>query len=97
MRFPVSRLMMCRRIRLDVLVAVYMVTAHETSESFRYPFQIGRGAMVRARAVGTRRMGTRQRQAGFPLRCRIKGLDQMMAQPPLSLICASASLWCKAR
>jgi len=27
--------MMFRRIRLDVLVAVYIATAHETSDSFR--------------------------------------------------------------
>jgi hypothetical protein len=35
MRLPVSRLMMCRRIRLDVLVAVYIATEQETSESLR--------------------------------------------------------------
>jgi hypothetical protein len=35
MRLPVSRLMMLQRIRLDVLVAVYIATAHETSDSFR--------------------------------------------------------------
>jgi hypothetical protein len=33
-------------MRSDVVAAGYNATGHETSESLRYPFQLGRGAIV---------------------------------------------------
>src|SRR3954463_7550221 len=99
MRLPVSRLMMCRRTRLDVLVAVYIATAHETSESLRYPFQMGRGAMMRLGAFDAagQEWDAILSPRGPMTSRRINGLAQSRAWARLSLICAFSPLWCKAR
>src|SRR5438046_7375471 len=99
MRLPVSRLRMWRRIRLDVPVPGYIATEHETSESLRYPFQMGRGAMMRLAALDATwdEMERHRIAFGSHDQRRINGLAELMARARLSLICALSSLWCKAR
>src|SRR5947209_6365238 len=99
MRLPVSRLMMCRRTRLDVLVAVYIATAHETSESLRYPFQMGRGAMMRLGRVGRDigSNGTRPHPLEFPRPAPDQGVSRNDGAGKVKPDLRFVFLMCKAR
>jgi hypothetical protein len=45
---------------------VYIATGHETSDSLRYPFQVGRGAMAELETVLARNATIEERSAEAP-------------------------------